>query len=131
MVDRQGAHGWVRIVKRRLRSVHGAARRHGDSTPLVPCESKSNEPPVRKVGGYLLWAAIAATCITSSMFLTTLAPNLPAIELIDKTAKVLFTGMDWFTAFAPIGLVLLTLGLWIFGVIFFAVFVLVAALWIM
>lgn len=97
----------------------------------MPCESKSNEPPVRKVGGYLLWAAIAATCITSSMFLTTLAPNLPAIELIGKTAKVLFTGMDWFTAFAPIGLVLLALGLWFFGVIFFVVFVLVAALWIM
>lgn len=49
------------------------------------------------------------------MFPTALVPNLPAIELTDETAKVLFTGMDWFTAFAPIGLVLLALGLWFFG----------------
>jgi L-tartrate/succinate antiporter len=41
------------------------------------------------------------------MFLTGLAPNLLAIELISKTAKVSFTWMDWFMAFAPIGVILL------------------------
>lgn len=70
-------------------------------------DSKPNDPSSRKIGGYLMWVAIAATCITSSMFLTGLAPNLLAIELISKTAKVSFTWMDWFAAFAPIGIVLL------------------------
>lgn len=30
----------------------------------------------RKLGAYISWVAIATTCITSSMFLTALAPNL-------------------------------------------------------
>jgi L-tartrate/succinate antiporter len=70
-------------------------------------DSKPNDPSARKIGGYLMWVAIAATCVTSSMFLTGLAPNLLAIELISKTAKVSFTWMDWFMAFAPIGVILL------------------------
>lgn len=70
-------------------------------------DSKPNDPSSRKIGGYLMWVAIAATCVTSSMFLTGLAPNLLAIELISKTAKVSFTWMDWFMAFAPIGVILL------------------------
>jgi L-tartrate/succinate antiporter len=69
--------------------------------------SKPNDPSSRRIGGYLMWVAIAATCITSSMFLTALAPNLLAIELINKTAKVSISWMDWFMAFAPIGIVLL------------------------
>lgn len=70
-------------------------------------DSKPNDPSSRKIGGYLMWVAIAATCVTSSMFLTGLAPNLLAIELINKTAKVQFTWMEWFSAFAPIGIILL------------------------
>ena len=70
-------------------------------------DSKPNDPSSRRMGGYLMWVAIAATCVTSSMFLTGLAPNLLAIELISKTAKVSFTWMDWFMAFAPIGVILL------------------------
>jgi L-tartrate/succinate antiporter len=69
--------------------------------------SKPNDPSSRRIGGYLMWVAIAATCITSSMFLTALAPNLLAIELINKTTKVSISWMDWFMAFAPIGIVLL------------------------
>ena len=70
-------------------------------------DSKPNDPSSRKIGGYLMWVAIAATCVTSSMFLTGLAPNLLAVELISKTAKVNFTWMDWFSAFAPVGIILL------------------------
>ena len=36
---------------------------------------------MRRMGSYLMWVAIAATCVTSSMFLTALAPNLLATEL--------------------------------------------------
>jgi L-tartrate/succinate antiporter len=70
-------------------------------------DSKPNDPSARRIGGYLMWTAIAATCVTSSMFITALAPNLLAIELINKTAKVTFTWTEWFMAFAPVGLLLL------------------------
>ncbi len=70
-------------------------------------DSKPNDPSSRRIGGYLMWVAIAATCVTSSMFLTGLAPNLLAVELVNKTAKISFSWMDWFTAFAPAGVLLL------------------------
>jgi L-tartrate/succinate antiporter len=54
-----------------------------------------------------MWVAVAATCVTSSMFLTALAPNLLALELVKKTANVELTWMQWFVAFAPVGIALL------------------------
>jgi L-tartrate/succinate antiporter len=41
------------------------------------------------------------------MFLTGLAPNLLAIELVKKTANVEFSWVQWFVAFAPVGIPLL------------------------
>ena len=70
-------------------------------------DSKPNDPSARRIGGYIMWTALAATCVTSSMFLTALAPNLLALELAQKTAKVEISWMQWFTAFAPVGIVLL------------------------
>jgi L-tartrate/succinate antiporter len=70
-------------------------------------DSKPNDPSMRRVGSYLMWVALAATCVTSSMFLTGLAPNLLAVELVRKTAKIELAWMDWFVAFAPVGILLL------------------------
>ena len=72
-------------------------------------DSKPNDPSSRRIGSYLMWVAIATTCVTSSMFLTGLAPNLLAIELVNKTAKVSLSWTQWFLAFAPIGIALLIL----------------------
>ena len=36
-------------------------------------------PTARRVGGYLMWTAFASTAVTSSLFLTALAPNLLAV----------------------------------------------------
>jgi L-tartrate/succinate antiporter len=72
-------------------------------------DSRPNDASARRIGSYLMWVAIATTCVTSSMFLTGLAPNLLAIELVNKTAKVSLTWSQWFLAFAPIGVVLLIL----------------------
>src|SRR6476620_9808227 len=36
----------------------------------------------RRIGAYVMWVAFATTCVTSSMFVTALAPNLFAIELV-------------------------------------------------
>jgi L-tartrate/succinate antiporter len=70
-------------------------------------DSKPNDPSARRIGGYLMWTAIAVTCVTSSMFLTALAPNLLALELAQKTARVDISWMQWFVAFAPVGILLL------------------------
>ena len=69
--------------------------------------SAPNDPSARRIGGYVMWTAIAATCVTSSMFLTALAPNLLAVELAGRTAKVTISWFEWFLAFAPVGALLL------------------------
>jgi len=60
----------------------------------------------RKIGGYIMWVALATTCVTSTMFFTGLAPNLLAMSLVEKTIGLKFTWMEWFLSFAPIGIVL-------------------------
>ena len=70
-------------------------------------DSKPNDPSARRIGSYIMWTAIATTCVTSSMFLTALAPNLLAIELAKKAANVEIGWMQWFLAFAPAGIVML------------------------
>ena len=49
----------------------------------------------RKIGAYILWTAFAATCVTSSMFVTALAPNLLALELVTKTSTIGFEWVEW------------------------------------
>ena len=71
--------------------------------------SMPNDPSARRIGSYLMWVAIATTCVTSSMFLTALAPNLLAVELVNATALVRLTWTQWFLAFAPAGFALLIL----------------------
>jgi L-tartrate/succinate antiporter len=41
------------------------------------------------------------------MFLTALAPNLLAVELAGRTARVTITWFEWFLAFLPVGVILL------------------------
>ena len=70
-------------------------------------DSQPNHPSMRRVGSYLMWVAIAATSVTSSLFLTGLAPNLLAVELVEKTVKIELQWADWFVAAAPAGILLL------------------------
>ena len=63
----------------------------------------------RRIGAYLMWTAFAATCVTSSMFLTALAPNLLARSMLKELAGVTITWSDWFVGFLPIGLALFAL----------------------
>lgn len=57
----------------------------------------------RRIGSYLMWVAFSTTCLTSSMFVTALAPNLLAIELVRKSAGINLTWTDWLIGFLPIG----------------------------
>jgi len=69
--------------------------------------SKPNDPSYRRIGAYIMWVAIASTCVTSSMFLTALAPNLLAVELVQKTVGIHLGWSQWFIAFLPVGIILL------------------------
>ncbi len=60
----------------------------------------------RKIGAYLMWTALAVTCVTSSMFMTALAPNLLAVELIKKTVNIEISWTTWFVGFLPVGALL-------------------------
>jgi len=70
-------------------------------------DSKPDDPSARRMGSYLMWMAISATCITSTLFLTGLAPNPLAVELVRKTSSVDIGWMQWFTAMAPFGILML------------------------
>ena len=61
----------------------------------------------RKIGSYIMWTALAATCVTSSMFITALAPNLLALELVNKTSKIAITWTEWMIGFLPVGIILI------------------------
>ena len=63
----------------------------------------------RKMGSYLMWTAFAATCLTSSLFMTSMAPNLLAVDLIKKTVGLEISWMQWFLGFLPIGTILVLL----------------------
>jgi len=63
----------------------------------------------RKIGSYLMWTAFAATCVTSSMFLTAMAPNLLAVTLVNTTTDITITWSDWFFGFLPAGLLIFAL----------------------
>ena len=86
------------------------ARSGGTIYPVI-----KNVPPLygslpgetaRKLGAYLLYTALAITCVTSSAFLTGVAPNVLALSMISKTMNVTISWTDWFVGFLPVGLVL-------------------------
>ena len=68
--------------------------------PQMFNSTPENEP--RKLGAYISWVAIAATCVTSSMFLTALAPNLLAVSLVEKSAGIVISWGEWFSTLSVI-----------------------------
>lgn len=60
----------------------------------------------RRIGAYVMWTAFAATCVTSSMFLTALAPNLLAFVMVKEITGVTISWTGWLVGFLPVGLVL-------------------------
>ncbi|MDD3311216.1 anion permease [Pseudodesulfovibrio sp.] len=75
-----------------------------------------NEP--RKIGAYITWVGISATCVTSSMFLTALAPNLLAVELIQKSAGFAIQWGQWAQVMLPCMIPLFLLTPWLAYVIY-------------
>ena len=73
--------------------------------PVLFGSTPDNNP--RKIGSYITWVAIASTCITSSMFLTALAPNLLAISLVEQAGFNAPLWGEWFFYFLPVGIILI------------------------
>ena len=71
--------------------------------------SEPNSPSSRKIGSYIMWTAFAATCVTSSMFITALAPNAAALTIVKTTTKIDINWAQWFLGFLPVGIVLFLL----------------------
>jgi L-tartrate/succinate antiporter len=71
--------------------------------------SRTNDGTARKMGAYLMYTALAVTCVTSSMFVTAMAPNVLALTLISKVIHATISWTAWFKGFAPAGLILLAI----------------------
>ena len=69
--------------------------------------SRPDDGTARKLGAYVLYTALVASMITSSMFVTALAPNTLAVSVMRQTAGVTVSWFDWFIGFAPVGVVLI------------------------
>ena len=97
-------------------------RTGGTLFPVIRClpplyDSLPNDPSARRIGSYLMWTSISASCVASSLFLTAFAPNLLALEILKKTVKVDIGWTQWFLGFAPAGiplLLVLPLVVWLF-----------------
>jgi len=72
-------------------------------------DSHPNDPSMKRMGSFLMWTALASTCVTSSLFLTAMAPNLLAIALTESTTGIQINWGQWFMAIAPVGILLLLL----------------------
>jgi anion transporter len=66
-------------------------------------------PSARRIGAYIMWTAFAATAVTSSIFLTALAPNAAALALVKQATGLDVTWTQWLAGSWPIGVLLLAL----------------------
>jgi L-tartrate/succinate antiporter len=86
------------------------ARSAGTIFPVVraipPLFGSEPGPTRGRIGSYLMWTAFATTCVTSSMFLTALAPNPLAADIVQRTVGVEIGWTQWTLGFLPVGLLL-------------------------
>ena len=90
------------------------ARSAGTVFPIVRqipelYDSRPHDGTARRMGAYLLYSGLVASFITSSMFITALAPNTLAVSVMRQTAGVTVSWVDWFIGFAPVGFLLLAI----------------------
>jgi L-tartrate/succinate antiporter len=76
-------------------------------------DSRPEDGTARRIGAYVLYTALAASMVTSSMFITALAPNTLAVAVIRQTTNATVSWVDWFVGFAPVGITLLAVTPWL------------------
>jgi L-tartrate/succinate antiporter len=86
------------------------ARSGGTIYPIIknipPLYDSLPDETAGKMGSYLLYTGLAATCVTSTMFVTGLSSNILAVSLIQKTVNVSLSWTEWFLGYLPVGIVL-------------------------
>lgn len=86
------------------------ARSGGTIYPIIknipPLFGSTPENEPRKIGSFLMWVALASTCVTSGAFLTSFAPNLLAVSMVQKIAGINIGWTEWFMAMLPISALL-------------------------
>jgi L-tartrate/succinate antiporter len=86
------------------------ARSAGTIFPVIrnipPLYGSQPGPTARRLGAYIMWVAFASATITSSMFATSLAPNILALDLVQKGTGLRISMLSWALGFAPVGIVL-------------------------
>lgn len=70
-------------------------------------DSRPHDPSARRIGAYLLYTAAATSCVTSSLFLTGMAPNVLMLTIVTRMTGITLSWTEWFQGFAPVGLTLL------------------------
>lgn len=89
------------------------ARSGGTIYPLVksipPIFGSYPDDNPRKIGSYLMWTSFATCCVTSSLFLTSFAPNPLATEIVRKVAHVDISWKMWALGVLPVGVILFIL----------------------
>ncbi len=87
-----------------------AARSAGTIFPVLrqipPLYGSEPGATSRRIGSYLMWTAFSTTCVTSSMFLTSIAPNPLAADIVRNTVGVQIGWTQWALGFLPVGLLL-------------------------
>lgn len=73
---------------------------------IPPLYGSAPGPTARRIGAYLMWTAFASTAVTSTCFLTALAPNLLALSLIRQATGVRVSWSQWLVGVLPVGLLL-------------------------
>lgn len=66
-------------------------------------------PTARRIGAYIMYTAFAAQAVTSSMFLTSLAPNVLIAGMMQQILKVQIQWTTWMIGFLPVGIILFLL----------------------
>src|SRR5713101_925535 len=93
------------------------ARSAGTVFPVVrnipPLYDSHPGPTARRIGAYVMWVAFAATAVTSSMFVTALAPNLLAVGMVEKATGQTITMSEWVKGFLPVAAVLVASVPWL------------------
>lgn len=93
------------------------ARSAGTIFPIIrnipPLFDSHPGPTARRLGAYVMWVAFATTTVTSSMFATSLAPNILALDLVARGTGLRISMGAWALGFAPVGIVLGALIPWL------------------
>lgn len=76
-------------------------------------DSQPNCPGSRKIGSYIMWMGITSDCVTSSIFLTAMAPNLLLIGILKSATGLDLSWGTWFIGMLPLSILLVLLVTWL------------------